>query len=544
MRRFGRSLPTAESTGRRRLALVPLGLVLGVVAELSSYGSLPVALRIADFVVGFTLLGCGTMAQYRRPESRVGLLLALSGFAWFLGNLAAPLAYLYRGPLVHLLLSFPTGRLRGRVVSATIAFAYLCSFVEPLGGSMAVTLVLAALVAATATLEFARSAGAARKAHAAALAAALAFAGVLALGATQRLVGGSVGHNVLWAYDIVISGIAVGLVVDLLRGRWNEAVVTGLVVDLGAGGEVEGLRGKLARALGDPSLVVGYRLRGTGVFIDDVGRPVTVPEPTSTRKVTPIDDGGEKVALLIHDEGVLADPALVDSVAAAVRIAVANARLEAEAQARALELEASRRRIVETADSQRRRLGAELRRGAERRLGHVAALIAEIGESTATHADAVAMLDAEVAATRREIEEFAQGVHPATLTEGGLISALAPLAERSPIPVELNGGSERFPRAVEAALFFVCSEALANVAKHAAASSIRIDVRRERGRAVVAIVDDGVGDADSSRGSGLRGLQDRIDAFGGRIQVESPAGVGTRLLAEIPIAATERGSAA
>jgi signal transduction histidine kinase len=320
----------------------------------------------------------------------------------------------------------------------------------------------------------------------------------------------------------------------LLRGRWAEAVVTGLVIDLGAPDEVGTLRGKLARALGDPSLVVGYRFPETGAFIDDAGRPVELPLPGSGRTMTPIDDGGERVAVLVHDETLLADRTLVESVAAAARIAVANARLQAEARARAEELEASRRRIVEAADAQRRRLERELRRGAERRLEHVAASLAEARASApANGAEAIAALQAELGEAGRALDDFAHGVHPAELTEGGLMPALALLAERSPVPVEVRGGVERLPAPVEAALFFVCSEALANTAKHARASRVSIKAKEHGPEVVVTVTDDGIGGASPSRGSGLRGLADRVEALGGRLSVESPAGGGTRVVVEL-----------
>ena len=125
-------------------------------------------------------------------------------------------------------------------------------------------------------------------------------------------------------------------------------------------------------------------------------------------------------------------------------------------------------------------------------------------------------------------------MHPAVLTEKGLVPALALLAARSSIPVELKGHVETLPEPVEAALFFVCSEALANVAKHAVASRASIDLKEEPGRVFATIVDDGVGGANLSHGSGLRGLADRVEALGGRLSIESPVGSGTRVVAELP----------
>ena len=115
--------------------------------------------------------------------------------------------------------------------------------------------------------------------------------------------------------------------------------------------------------------------------------------------------------------------------------------------------------------------------------------------------------------------------------------ALALLAARSPIPVQVTGAVDMLSRPVEAALYFVCSEALANVAKHAAASRVSIELREEGGRVFATVIDDGQGGADAGRGSGLRGLADRLEALGGALRVESPSEGGTRVVAEVPIGA-------
>ena len=252
--------------------------------------------------------------------------------------------------------------------------------------------------------------------------------------------------------------------------------------------------------------------------------------------MTAIDDHGEQLAVLVHDDGLLADRGLLDSVAAAARIAVVNADLQVEARARADELAASRRRIVEAGDAQRRRLEEELRLGAERRLDRVAALLADARMTTASaDGEAIRALESDLDAARHELREFAHGVHPAALSEGGLMPALDMLAEHSPVSVELEGRLARLPGAFEAALYFVCSEALANVAKHASASRVVVTVRENRERVVVVVRDDGVGGADPARGSGLRGLADRVEALGGRLEMESRRGAGTRIVAELPL---------
>ncbi len=521
---------------RIQSALLAAGIAFGLVVEWAFYSpALGPALTVADFTVGSLLLVCGTIAWQRRPESRVGPLMGLAGLTWFLGNIGQPLLYLHRGPLVHLHLSYPTGRLPTRLATAVVAIAYVASVVEPLAANDVLTLTLSGLIALSALQVFLRTSGPARKAGGPALGAALAFAGVLALGALNRLLSWDADRAVLWTYDAVIASIAVVLLRDLLRGRWTDAVVTGLVVDLGDQ-ETGTLRAKLARALGDPSLVLGYRVAEADGFIDDAGRSVELPRSGSGRGVTAIVDGGEQVAVLVHDEALLADKHLVESVAAAARVAVANARLQAEARGRAEELEASRRRILRAADEQRRRLERELRLGAERRLENVHALLeAARAEATVDDTDAIATVEGDLDSTRRELREFAQGVHPGALTAGGLMPALGVLAERSPVPVDLTGEVARLPGPVETGLFFVCSEALANAAKHARASRISIDVRHERERVVVTIADDGVGGASAARGSGLRGLADRVRALGGELRLESPPGAGTRVRAEITL---------
>jgi hypothetical protein len=262
-----------------RLALLPLGIVFGLAVEWAFYDAdLGPALTAADFAVGGLLIACGAVAWERRSESRVGAVMTLAGFTWFTGNFGGAALYFHRGPLVHLHLSYPTGRLPTRLVGAVVVAAYVVALVEPLASNDWVTLVLSGVVALTACHVFLGTSGPARKAGGPALAAALAFAAVLALSALNGL--GNLGissHTVLWIYDIVIACVGVGLLVDLLRGKWAEAVVTGLVVDLGATSDAGTLRAKLSRALGDPSLVVGYRLPETGSFVDDEGDRSSCP---------------------------------------------------------------------------------------------------------------------------------------------------------------------------------------------------------------------------------------------------------------------------
>jgi PAS domain S-box-containing protein len=203
------------------------------------------------------------------------------------------------------------------------------------------------------------------------------------------------------------------------------------------------------------------------------------------------------------------------------------------------ELEASRARIVAAGDDERRKLERNLHDGAQQRLVSLSlSLRLAQGRIRSDPQGAEELLDAsreELAQALEELRELARGIHPAVLTDRGLEAALEALAARAPLPVEIRGASCELPAPVEAAAYYVVSEALANVAKYAQASAVEVTVERRNGTAVVEVADDGVGGADPLRGSGLRGLADRVAALSGRLEVESPAGSGTRVRAEIPL---------
>jgi hypothetical protein len=511
---------------RRLLGVAVAGLAIALAAESATYLPEEPWLAAADATVGLTFIGLGVVAWQQRPSSRSGLLMTATGAAWFAGSFVGAGLFLHRGPLVHLLVGYPRGRLGSRLERVVVAAAYVDGAIYPLARQDLATVVLVVAVLVTALVRWRRTGGAERRARAAALAAASAVAVVLGLGAAGRVAELGADAAWLWAYQAVLVLVAVGLFADLLWGRWTQAAITGLVVDLGEFEQGGTLRAKLARVVGDPSLVVAYRLPGAAGYVDEAGRPVALPAAGGVRTITYLHEGDQQIGALVHDAAVLGDPALVNAVAAAAGVAVANARLQAEVRARVAEVEASRRRIVEAGDAERRRLERELREGAEVRLAHVTDLLVDGGP--------VADLRRELQSTRAALAEFARGVHPRTLTQSGLAAALTELGELSPVPVQLHVQEERLAPTVEAAVYFVCSEALANVAKHARASKVGIRVERRAGLVVLEVQDDGGGGADPA-GSGLRGLADRVEALQGRLRVESPPGGGTRLVAEIPL---------
>jgi len=237
----------------------------------------------------------------------------------------------------------------------------------------------------------------------------------------------------------------------------------------------------------------------------------------------------------------LEQQALLRSAGAAARLALENERLQAELRLQLAEVRASRARIVDAGDEERRRLERDLHDGAQQRLlslGLALQLIrSELGSGANGAVELLGDAEAELGAALAELRDLAQGIHPAVLTEHGLAPALKTLAMRSPLPVEIREvPAERLPAPVEAAAYFVVSEGLANVAKHASATVVAVSVACEEGFLVVEVEDDGVGGAEPKTGSGLAGLADRVHALDGRLTIRSAAGGGTRLRAEFPYA--------
>jgi signal transduction histidine kinase len=228
----------------------------------------------------------------------------------------------------------------------------------------------------------------------------------------------------------------------------------------------------------------------------------------------------------------------VRTAGAAAALALENQRLAAELRARIEDLRASRARLVEAGDAERRRLERDLHDGAQSRLVALALKLRLARMKVEPGSEAAALLDessAELQASLDELRELARGIHPAILTDHGLEAAFRALAGRAPVPVSIAVAAGELPRAVETAVYFVVAEALTNVAKYAAASSASITVTGADGRVLVEVTDDGIGGARLDAGSGLRGLADRVGALDGRIALDSPPGGGTRLRAEIPV---------
>jgi signal transduction histidine kinase len=452
--------------------------------------------------------------------------------------LAAHLVYLHRGPLVQLVLTYPSGWPGSRLARGAVAVGSAAAVVTPIWRSEAATILLAGLLLGICAREYVRSVGGARRARLIALQAAAGLSLVLAGTAAARLLlpPGEVSGPSLVVYEVALCGLAGGLLAGLLVAPWQRAAVADLVVELGEARSGT-VRGQLSRAVGDPSLEIGYWLPDRAGFVNTEGRVVALPDAGSGRSVTTVEREGQPVAVLVHDPAVLADPGLLEAVTSAARLAAANARLRAEVQARVEELAASRRRILEARDEERRRLERRLHEGAEARLRELATTLrrgqgSASGEQTR---DQIAHAQEQLGRTREELGRLAQGLHPRVLAEQGLADALAVLARDLPLPVEIKLTGNQLPERVAAAAYFVCAEALANTAKHAAAAHAAVAVTASDGRVRVEIADDGVGGVDPRRGSGLRGLADRVETLGGTLQVDSVPGRGTHLAADIPL---------
>ena len=282
---------------------------------------------------------------------------------------------------------------------------------------------------------------------------------------------------------------------------------------------------------------MAYRLPGSLGYADADGRPVLVPPVAADRSTAKVESDGVELAALVYDSSLDDDPELIEAVRAAAAMALENERLHAEAGARLAEVQASRERIVAASDAERRRLERNLHDGAQQRLVALSLqlrlLEGRVGDDPSAQ-ELVSSASTQLAESLAELRELARGIHPAVL-DHGLEAALDSLAARSTVPTTLAyEGDGPLPEPVELAAYFVASEALANVAKYAQATSARVRFSHTGPRAVIEIADDGVGGADEAGGSGLRGLADRVAALDGRLRVVSPAGAGTVVVAELP----------
>jgi signal transduction histidine kinase len=330
----------------------------------------------------------------------------------------------------------------------------------------------------------------------------------------------------------------------LVDRRFDRARYDGLRIveryleDLRAGRAAPEATGAvLAEALADPTLELLFWLPEVGCHVDAAGKEIA-EDHFGSRAHTAVNRGSLHLATVLHDRALDNHPDLLASVIEAAGLAIEIARLRVEVIRQLAEVEDSRTRIVTAGYAERRRLERDLHDGAQQRLVSIGLALRHVQARLPSASPEAGELDTAVDELGRAIEELrelARGVRPAGLDDG-LAPALEGLARRSPLRTTVRATAERFEDGVETTVYFVASEALANAAKHARASYVNLDVARTNGSLILTVADDGVGGALATAGSGLAGINDRVAALGGSVHVDSPAGHGTTVTAELPCA--------
>ena len=552
------------------LALAIVELTLAVPSEVSD---LQVALTLWTSV---PYIAAGLIAWWRRPDSRLGILMIAGGFAIGLSSLqlahneavttlGAIFDILPAAIFLHVYLAFPDGRLRSRLERVLVAAAYAVSIGVQLVKMMLgrfdnhlqvtshpdlaqdveriqlLSLSAICLIGIGVLADRRRRAGRPRRRGLALLidSFALGLLMIAVLFTAGALSAPSSVFIPIQRATLAVIGISpIVFLIGLLDARLARGAVGDLVIELQRDPAPADLRDALARTLRDPSLMLAYWVPDFEAYVDLDGQPVDLPP--EGRGTTFIDRDGARVAAIVHDPALDDEPELLDAVGAAAGIALENARLQAELAARLEEVRGSRARVLEAGQAERKRLERNLHDGAQQRLVALSLQLSLLEKQLGDNPEARTRLDearSEIAQSLEELRDVARGIHPAVLTGHGLGVALEQVATRAPVPVRLTVGlDQRLPEHVEVAAYYVVTESLANIAKHAQASAASVDVGRSGNDLVVEIVDDGVGGADTELGSGLRGLADRCEAVGGRLQVWTPVGEGTRVRAEIPCA--------
>jgi signal transduction histidine kinase len=558
--------------------LWPLGACFVFFGELGFWinGYTPRETFPIDLGVSSVAIVSGLLLYRSRPDNPTGLLLYAAGAAWTIGGIRAygnPWAFgvgqCFDGSqslvLAHLLIAYPTGRLKTRGKRLLVAAGYSLFLLKVIStltwqlphgwngfavwnapgwhdaldtaGDVGGGIYALIGIGIVARRWFVASATA-RRVYAPVLLVAIAFAAASLLDSAVTGITGSEPDWVFFPPNVVLLVIPLAFLFGLMRERLDRVGVGDLVIELDDSGRAT-LRESLARALQDQSVEVGYRI-ASDEYVGADGVPVELPPEGGHRVVTRIEREGTELAVIVHDRALLEHPRLVESVAATAGLFLDNERLQTELRAQLDALRASRARVVQSADAERRRLERDLHDGAQQRLlglGLVLQLLrGRLTEANHGSPELLDEADHELQHALRELRELARGIHPAILTDQGLASAARSLAVRTPIPVTVHTENERLPAAIETAGYFIVAEALANATRYARASHVVVTIARSDGCAVIAIEDDGVGGADAGAGSGLAGLADRVAALNGRLVIESATGSGTRVTAEIPCA--------
>lgn len=527
-------------------------------------------------VVGWVYLAAGVTAWLRRPSNRMGPLMVVGALAWIgagLANTPVPwlqavgltLATVPLAVIIHLLLAFPSGRLRGTLSKATVVATYFVGLVlqaprylydpEEAGnrlfvaersdladlghwvqhGAGAVVIAVTALILARRLRDTAP-----QQRYVLAPLYVYSIAAVLWVPASSDL-------ETLAFWDpltratvqlLVLGGIPVAFTAVILLGGFAR---TGEIDELGAwlGAEEHArpeLRDALAHTLGDPSLELAFWDGPTAAYVDAGGNTVALPLAGSSRAAVEVSVARRRVGAILYDETLIADPELVRRAGRVVAAALDRERLTAELRASRERLRISRARVVAAADTERRRIAHDLHDTVQTRLVLLAVEAHGLRTDGSGSDGAAAELEAGLQTAIDELRELVHGLLPAVLAERGLYDAVEDLADRMPLPIALELDSQRapLPPPVESAGYFLVSEALTNAVKHAHAHELGLRIQRMNGKLAIEVKDDGIGGASAGTGSGLRGMAERVEALDGHLSVESPPGGGTSILAEVP----------
>ena len=588
----------------RRLVLAGLtvaavaAVAVSVGVTVSGPAEHPINVAAARALMVGVPIAVGLYAWHRGTDRRLGLLLVCTGAAWCVTTLAESgdgvvytvgrtAGWLVEVLLVYLLLAFPDGRLPGRVdrrlvgaIGVVVLVLFLprlllaedfavpspytscvehCpanafmlvdsapAFVEGIMRPLGAILVFAVMIAVVARMvgRMRAATPVTRRMFGPVVAIATARAGLLGVAIILRdLETMWPLQAVSWLLALAVPAIALAFLVGMLRWRlFAETALQRLAMCVGTLPDAATLRRAFADAFGDPTIEIVYP--GPDVeWIDSRGRAASLPELDSGRSVSEVRHDGTVVAAVVHDAGLDARPELLEAGVSIARVVLDNQRLTAEAQASMRELRRSRARLSASAERERRRIERDLHDGAQQRLValRIELELAEelVREDSERGAARLRELEHDVDEALEELRALAHGVYPPLLADRGLIQALAAVAARSTIAVELDAHAvARYPPEVESAVYFCVLEAIQNVHKHARAAR-RIVVRLDgdsRGDLRFSVRDDGPGAAALSPGSGITNMRDRLAAVGGSAWVTSTPGVGTIVRGRLPTAA-------
>jgi signal transduction histidine kinase len=537
-------------------------------------------------LVGVSLLGCGLASWRAQPANRLGRIMVFTGLAWFaaqlievstpwLNTIGLAVQAVWIIGLVYLLLCFPSGRLAGRfdriLVTIGAAVGVGLQLVAMLYGNKAglycpgcannllqvahdnqkaqgwlglqrlLGIVLIVTVITLIAWRWRRASTAQRRAVAPVVVAGCATLMALTAAVVLDLVGDPLGALPADVYFTLMATVPVAVLFVFLQRRLARGMVAGLVVELGGPSTPADLREALARALGDPSLQLAFWFAAEKRYVDSDGATIALPDAQSGRRSTFVEREGQPIAVLVHDPALEHNAELVASVCAAASLTLENERLQAELRARLAELQASRARLVQATDTERRRIERDLHDGTQQRLVSIAMSLGILEAKLPAQSNAARPIVREtrqaLALALAELRELTHGINPPLLVERGLGAALEELCRRATVPAHLDQTLDRrLPDHIETAAYFVASEALTNAAKHSHANEVRLHASHHQQTLTIEVADDGIGGAAITSGTGLRGLADRVEALGGRFTISSPPGRGTTLRAEIPCA--------